>query len=722
MSQLISLESLFNKVAEAVIIKWQKISHLGVKYCLSEEEEHQIILANRINGILMLLLCVNAILQAIVNKRFTNYNAYSTLVVTILNAVLSGKGFHRLSKLSLCILPLFLLLFFNIFIGQVSNRPFLWYVYAVICFSIIPHLVFSFKTEKIAYIFTELYFFLLLFLSEYVLLQYSKQDLAIAPIIKADFFTIKSIQFTIYIFLNLLILYYLHLTRKQAKQLLLANIELNVTNDNLNKTNYKLEQYRSNLEEMVSTRTKALHESESRIKSIGNNFTAGMIFQLIYIGGKRKFTYLSNSVIKLYNITPEEGMADASLIYNKVHEDDISYLTKAEIEAYKTLSTFRAEVRIKDTSGGVRWSTFVSSPRILDDGSTCWDGIEFVTTERKEAEEILRLSESKYRRLHKSMMDGFSFVNMDGKIIDFNESFQQMLGYETEELLNLTYEDLTPLKWYQYEQQIINDQIIPYGFSEVYQKEYRRKDGTIFPIELRTYLLKNDVGENEGMWAIVRDVSEKKETERRILHAIIEAEERERNYFAREIHDGLGPLLSTVRLYLQWLNKPDLKASKDDLLAKADLVIEDAIASAREISHKLSPQILINFGLAPAVNNFIGRIIATTQTVINFESNIEIRLNNDIEITLYRVITECLNNSLKYANAKNIDIKLKVSDRSVHMIYTDNGIGFNVSEKIIEGKGLGLNNIQNRVTTLGGTFSIESKKNKGVRIEVQINT
>jgi PAS domain S-box-containing protein len=449
-----------------------------------------------------------------------------------------------------------------------------------------------------------------------------------------------------------------------------------------------------------------------------------MIFQLIYIEGKIKFTYLSNSVIKLYGITPEEGMADATLIYNKIHEDDIGYLTKAEAESHKTLSVLRAEVRIKDIDGGVRWSTFVSTPRILDDGSTCWDGIEFVTTERKLAQdEIKRQKEIAEQYLQVAEV---ILVALDNKacVTLLNRKGYNFLGYQEGELIGKNWfeiclPDVEYKSIYEEYQNIMAGRIDSFEYFEKYvitmsgEKKY---------IAWHNTLLKNKEGKITGLLSSGEDITEKKETERRILQAIIEAEERERNYFAREIHDGLGPLLSTIRLYLQWLNKPDLKASKDDLIAKADLVIEDAITSAKEISHKLSPQILINFGLTPAVNNFIGRITGTTQTIINFESNIEVRLKNDIEVTLYRVITECLNNSLKYANAKNIELKLNLSEHFLHMIYTDNGIGFNVSEKVIMGKGQGLNNIQNRVTTLGGTFSIRSKINRGVQIEVQINT
>ncbi len=128
----------------------------------------------------------------------------------------------------------------------------------------------------------------------------------------------------------------------------------------------------------------------------------------------------------------------------------------------------------------------------------------------------LKKSEEKYRNLHMSMMDGYVFVNMHGQISDSNEAYQRMVGYTAAELALLTYKDLTPASWHDFEQKIVIEQILPKKHSPVYQKEYIKKDGTVFPVELRTFLFINDSGETEGMWAIVRDITERKQAEEQI--------------------------------------------------------------------------------------------------------------------------------------------------------------------------------------------------------------
>jgi len=129
---------------------------------------------------------------------------------------------------------------------------------------------------------------------------------------------------------------------------------------------------------------------------------------------------------------------------------------------------------------------------------------------RRRVERSLRQSEQKYRRLYESMMDGFVSVDMSGLIQEFNPAYQKMLGYPEEELRRLTYVEITPGKWHELESRILREQILPRGFSDVYEKEYRRKDGTVFPVELRTLMTRDETGEPCGMWAIVRDITERK--------------------------------------------------------------------------------------------------------------------------------------------------------------------------------------------------------------------
>ncbi|MEN6317374.1 MAG: PAS domain S-box protein [Syntrophaceae bacterium] len=137
-------------------------------------------------------------------------------------------------------------------------------------------------------------------------------------------------------------------------------------------------------------------------------------------------------------------------------------------------------------------------------------------TKRKRAEEMLRESEAKYRRLHESMMEAFAIVDMNGRIRETNHAYQSMLGYSEEELRHLTYSDITPEKWHALEKRIVEEQVLVQGHADVYEKEYQRKDGTVFPVELSTFLIRDDAGKPAGMWAIVRDITERKKMEKEL--------------------------------------------------------------------------------------------------------------------------------------------------------------------------------------------------------------
>lgn len=156
-----------------------------------------------------------------------------------------------------------------------------------------------------------------------------------------------------------------------------------------------------------------------------------------------------------------------------------------------------------------------------------------------------------YRRLHDSMHDPFVLMDLDGRLLEWNKPYLTMLGYAAAELQGLTHDDLTPEKWRGAGAQIASQQVIADGQSRLYEQEYIRKDGTVLPVELRAHLLRDTEGKPAAIWAIVRDISERK----RVEDALREQEE-----FFRLVAEHSGDFIAVLdregrRLY----NSPSYK-------------------------------------------------------------------------------------------------------------------------------------------------------------------
>jgi PAS domain S-box-containing protein len=134
-------------------------------------------------------------------------------------------------------------------------------------------------------------------------------------------------------------------------------------------------------------------------------------------------------------------------------------------------------------------------------------------TARKELETCLFTSETKYRRLYETNRDGIVQTDRTGCIVECNKAYADMLGYSKEELLDLTYQQLTPEKWRQMENEIVNQSWEKAGYSPVYEKEFVRKDGLVFPASVRVLVVSDENGKPLEMWSIVRDITRRKQAE-----------------------------------------------------------------------------------------------------------------------------------------------------------------------------------------------------------------
>ncbi len=226
----------------------------------------------------------------------------------------------------------------------------------------------------------------------------------------------------------------------------------------------------------------------------------------------------------------------------------------------------------------------------------------------------------------------------------------------------------------------------------------------------------------ELFYSLKRAEIDRARTEKRVINAIINTEENERKRFAKDLHDGLGPLLSTVKMSLSALNDRIKDSAGMVILNNTNHLINEAIGTIKEISNNLSPHVLSNFGLASAISAFTAKLNQTKTIRIDFKTNMENRrLENEKEVVIYRAVCELINNSLLHSGASRIEIELNKLEKFITLQFYDNGRGFDTSKLgTDDSKGMGLSNIETRVRSIEGVFILESTQGKGTSALIKI--
>jgi len=225
----------------------------------------------------------------------------------------------------------------------------------------------------------------------------------------------------------------------------------------------------------------------------------------------------------------------------------------------------------------------------------------------------------------------------------------------------------------------------------------------------------------QGMLFTIEDITQQEEQKRTNLLAMIQGQETERRRLAREIHDGVGPTLSTLKLHLEGI-KEGSNGQADKKLDKMEQLLQSVSSDLRSISHALMPRALLDFGLVPALQNLCNRITESGQLDIEFfHSGSQQRLSEEIELNLFRISQELLNNAIKYAKASTITVQLIQHPFSIILSVEDDGVGFDPQQlPTLLNKGIGLQNIETRAETLAGSLYIETQLGRGVLTTVEL--
>lgn len=213
-----------------------------------------------------------------------------------------------------------------------------------------------------------------------------------------------------------------------------------------------------------------------------------------------------------------------------------------------------------------------------------------------------------------------------------------------------------------------------------------------------------------------------KEQELNSIDMILEGQEKERQRLANDLHDNLGSMLATLKLNFEHLKirQTELKDEENKIYQRTDELIEEAYQKVRRLAHAKNAGVIANEGLIPAIKNMAEKISIPNKLQIHVVAfGFTNRLENTLEITIFRMIQELATNIIKHSKATEATIHLTNHDQNINIIIEDNGIGFNTKE-IKANAGMGLHNITRKTEQLGGTFTIDTTPNKGTTIIIDI--
>ncbi len=439
---------------------------------------------------------------------------------------------------------------------------------------------------------------------------------------------------------------------------------------------------------------------------------------IIIIDKNLNITYESPSCSKVFGYNPGFLMGKSGL--DIIHSEDVSRVTHDLREVFeKQNDHLPTEFRVKGNKD--QWISIEAiADNMLDHPAI--KGIIITgrdVTERRRVEKALKISETKFRDIFNNTSDPIVIISNKYKFLEVNEVFLRAAGYSLEETKKMK---LTEIITDAYLPQLVEKlvKIFKNEYQPALECEIKCKEKRTFPAEINSKLIEFE-GE-VALIAVIRNITERRQIENRILDTIISTEEKEREKFARNLHDELGPLLSSIKMYVNSLSSSIEPSKHDFIIAQLKIILTEVIQSTKELSNDLSPHVLANYGLIAALEWFINQL--KPYITITFETNLrEERFASSLELSMYRIIKELINNTLKHAHATKINIKLFLILKSIHMDYSDNGKGFDENwQSNYEYMGMGMSNITSRCRSIHATSKFFNNGPNGMAFEMQVPT
>ena len=523
----------------------------------------------------------------------------------------------------------------------------------------------------------------------------------------------------------------------------------------------ELETHRRRLEERQELLFETVHQRKDR-----TTFPVEVSARVVEVDGRKFYQSIVRDITERKRA--EERVAYQARLLNEVNEAVIStdenYRITSWNRAAEHLYGLSAEEAIgKETSQVIPNPKREEARRTVAEtgawrGEVAWvreDGRELVTehsasvirsaegkhvgtvvivrdiTERKQAEKMLRMTQFAVDRAR----DAVFWMGQDARLLYVNEAACQSLGYSHEELLSMAVPDVDPNYpaevWAQHWEELQRRR------SYLFESRHRRKDGSLFPVEVAVNHLRFEDREYECAFA--RDITERKRSEaalreseaalrrnheemRALAAGLLTAQDDERRRLSRELHDDLNQKLAMLAVDFESLEQhhPVLPEGIRAQLGSLKCRVIELSDDLRRMAYQLHPSMLEHLGLAVALESYCTEFSRREKIEARLtHHNVPTQLPLDTALCLYRVVQEGLRNVARHSSSPSVTVSLAGTRDSIRLSITDLGVGFDPLSVKSRG-GLGLISMEERVRLVQGHFAVHSQPGQGTRIEVRI--
>ncbi len=448
----------------------------------------------------------------------------------------------------------------------------------------------------------------------------------------------------------------------------------------------------------------------------------------------RKAIVRSNGYKVLFGYDTDREHSDLNFWESKLHPNDRDRV-KHELHAFLSQSVsnqWQCEYRFLKSNGSYAF--------VMDKGYLIVDkdqlpirlvGSMQDITEQKEFAEKLKISNERYELVTKATNEAIWDLDLVNDSMTWSEGYRILFGHGFEDADNG--KDFWESNIHPDDRKLVMESFnsfLQHHATPNWESEYRfrRKDETYANVLDKGYMIFNNKGTPVRIVGSMQDITERKKLQRELMvkernrqfqiaQAVVFAQEKERAEIGKELHDNIGQLLTTTKLYLEMLKNK--QADSDELIDRGTKHINTIITEVRNLSRSLVPTSINDLGLVESLNDLMSSFRALGAFDLQFFATnaIEDCMDANVKLTIYRILQEQLNNIVRHAEATKVSVKMFQEENKVYLFIADNGKGFDL--KTVK-KGQGLINIKSRAELQEGSVEILTNPGHGCKLVIQI--